>query len=245
MPPSIHLGSFRRAHDLADTGSSGGSAQSAGLCCNSPSPPTADRFFPGRRPRSLWRRSYRFLGLASLELELYGGSSPHPGRDVASAAADVARLADAFEVQRFAVMGASGGGLHALACAALLSGRVTGAVSLAGLAPFGGVRLVRRHGFPWRVASGRRGARGARAICGLGRVSTRPASRRPTGQHWRGPGPRWVNTSDGPSPPDPRVNRRRPRVRRAMGFDVTRIDAPVVLVQGVRIGSCPSHTPTG
>jgi Transcriptional regulator PadR-like family len=35
----MDLGSFRRAHDLADTGSCGGSAQSADLCCNTPSPP--------------------------------------------------------------------------------------------------------------------------------------------------------------------------------------------------------------
>src|SRR5215210_6420997 len=45
----------------------------------------------------------------------YGGSSPHPGRTVASAAADTARVADAFGVSSFAVMGASGGGPHALA----------------------------------------------------------------------------------------------------------------------------------
>jgi pimeloyl-ACP methyl ester carboxylesterase len=38
-------------------------------------------------------------------------------------------------VARFAVMGASGGGPHALACAALLTDRVTGVVSIAGLAP--------------------------------------------------------------------------------------------------------------
>lgn len=56
----------------------------------------------------------------------YGGSSPNPGRDVASAAGDVAQLADALGVDRFAVMGASGGGPHALACAALLPGQVTG-----------------------------------------------------------------------------------------------------------------------
>lgn len=78
----------------------------------------------------------RGIRLVSYARPSYGGSSPHPDRDVASAAADVAQLADALEVGRFAVMGASGGGPHALACAALLAGRVTGAVSLAGLAPF-------------------------------------------------------------------------------------------------------------
>ena len=66
----------------------------------------------------------------------YGGSSPHPGRDVASAAGDVQQVVDALGVARFAVMGASGGGPHALACAALLPDRVAGAVCLAGLAPF-------------------------------------------------------------------------------------------------------------
>jgi PPOX class probable F420-dependent enzyme len=66
----------------------------------------------------------------------YGGSTPFPGRDVASAAGDLAQVADALGVGRFAVMGASGGGPHALACAALLGDRVSGAVSVAGLAPF-------------------------------------------------------------------------------------------------------------
>jgi pimeloyl-ACP methyl ester carboxylesterase len=65
----------------------------------------------------------------------YGGSSPNPDRDVASAAGDVAQLADALGVRRFAVMGASGGGPHALACAALLADRVTGVVCLASPAP--------------------------------------------------------------------------------------------------------------
>src|SRR5256712_11282082 len=34
----------------------------------------------------------------------YGGSSPHPGRDVASAASDVSAIADALGIARFAVM---------------------------------------------------------------------------------------------------------------------------------------------
>ena len=67
----------------------------------------------------------------------YGGSTPHPGRDVASAAADVASIADALGIDRFAVMGASGGGPHALACAAVWPGRVLATVCLSGPAPFG------------------------------------------------------------------------------------------------------------
>src|SRR5829696_7089689 len=47
----------------------------------------------------------------------YGGSSASSGRDVASAAADVEQVADALGIGRFATMGASGGGPHALACA--------------------------------------------------------------------------------------------------------------------------------
>ena len=67
----------------------------------------------------------------------YGASSALAGRDVASAAQMVTSIADALGIGHFAVMGHSGGGPHALACAALLPGRVLGAVSMAGLAPYG------------------------------------------------------------------------------------------------------------
>ena len=67
----------------------------------------------------------------------YGGSTPYPDRDVASAAANVCSIADALGIDRFAVMGHSGGAPHALACGALLPERVLGVVSVAGLAPFG------------------------------------------------------------------------------------------------------------
>jgi pimeloyl-ACP methyl ester carboxylesterase len=66
----------------------------------------------------------------------YGGSTPRPGRDVASAAGDTAAVADALGVDRFAVLGHSGGGPHALACAALLPDRVRAAASVSGLAPY-------------------------------------------------------------------------------------------------------------
>jgi pimeloyl-ACP methyl ester carboxylesterase len=78
----------------------------------------------------------RGIRLLSYGRPSYGGSSPRPGRNVASAASDVARIADTLGIARFAVMGASGGGPHALACAALLPARVTGVACLASLAPF-------------------------------------------------------------------------------------------------------------
>jgi pimeloyl-ACP methyl ester carboxylesterase len=67
----------------------------------------------------------------------YGTSTPQPGRTVGSVAADVASVADALGIERFAVMGSSGGGPHSLACAALLPDRVVAAVSISGLAPYG------------------------------------------------------------------------------------------------------------
>lgn len=71
----------------------------------------------------------------------YGGSSPHPGRDVASAAGDVLAIADALGVDRFAVAGHSGGGAHALACGALLPERVRAVLCISGLAPYGAAGL--------------------------------------------------------------------------------------------------------
>jgi pimeloyl-ACP methyl ester carboxylesterase len=66
----------------------------------------------------------------------YGGSTPSPGRDIASAAGDVAGIADALGLEHFAVMGHSGGAPHALACGALLPERVRAVVAAASLAPF-------------------------------------------------------------------------------------------------------------
>jgi pimeloyl-ACP methyl ester carboxylesterase len=66
----------------------------------------------------------------------YGGSSPHRGATVASAAADAACVADHLGVGRFAVLGSSGGGPRALACAALLSERVPAAITISSPAPW-------------------------------------------------------------------------------------------------------------
>ena len=63
--------------------------------------------------------------LISFDRPGYGGSPARPGRDVAAAAGDVTAIADALGLDAFAVYGVSGGGPHALACAALLGERVT------------------------------------------------------------------------------------------------------------------------
>ncbi len=91
----------------------------------------------GSPPAPLFPASQR-LGIRWVAYDRpgYGGSSPEPGRDIASAARYVAFVADALGVERFAVMGHSGGGPHALACGALLPERVLAVASGAGLAPF-------------------------------------------------------------------------------------------------------------
>ncbi len=66
----------------------------------------------------------------------YGGSTPKPGRLVADAAADVAAILDQVGADQFVTAGWSGGGPHALACAALLPGRCLAAASIAGAAPY-------------------------------------------------------------------------------------------------------------
>jgi pimeloyl-ACP methyl ester carboxylesterase len=66
----------------------------------------------------------------------YGGSTPQPGRSVASAASDVAAIAKKLNLSRLLVWGISGGGPHALACAALLPDLVAAAASLASPAPY-------------------------------------------------------------------------------------------------------------
>jgi len=71
----------------------------------------------------------------------YGSSTQQPGRLVADAAADVAAILDYVEAGPFVTAGWSGGGPHALACAALLPGRCLAAAWIAGVAPRDGKGL--------------------------------------------------------------------------------------------------------
>jgi len=88
----------------------------------------------GPRPRTgvLYRLGVRLI---SYDRPGYGGSGRHAGRTVADAAWDVRAIADALRIDTFGVVGRSGGGPHALACAALLGERVHSAAILVSLAP--------------------------------------------------------------------------------------------------------------
>jgi pimeloyl-ACP methyl ester carboxylesterase len=61
----------------------------------------------------------------------YGRSDPKPGRTLLDWTVDVAALADHLHLERFAVVGNSGGAIHAAACAAKLSTRVLTAALVA------------------------------------------------------------------------------------------------------------------
>ena len=78
----------------------------------------------------------RGIRLIGYERPGYGGSTPQPGRTVSSAANDVAAIAKELGLNRLLLWGISGGGPHALACAALLPALVAAAAVLASPAPY-------------------------------------------------------------------------------------------------------------
>ena len=90
------------------------------------------RFGPKPRSSVLYRLGVKLI---CYDRPGYGGSERHVGRAVADAAADVEDIADCLDLDRVAVVGRSGGGPHALACAALLPNRVVRTAVLVSLAP--------------------------------------------------------------------------------------------------------------
>jgi pimeloyl-ACP methyl ester carboxylesterase len=86
-----------------------------------------------------YERSARELGIRLIGYDRagYGGSARQSGRRVVDAAADLDALADELGVDRFATWGISGGGPHALACAARCSDRLVAVGCLAAPTPYG------------------------------------------------------------------------------------------------------------
>ncbi len=77
------------------------------------------------------------IRLISYDRPGYGGSTAQPGRTVADCAQDVRAIAATLGIERLAIWGISGGGPHALACAALLPDLVPAVGVLASIAPWG------------------------------------------------------------------------------------------------------------
>lgn len=80
----------------------------------------------------------RGLRLVAPDRPGFGRSDPKPGRTLLDFADDVAELADALGLERFGVMGFSGGGPYAAACAFRLPGRLSGVALVGGLGPVDG-----------------------------------------------------------------------------------------------------------
>ncbi|HEX4094855.1 MAG TPA: alpha/beta fold hydrolase [Trebonia sp.] len=155
---SLHAYDARDARDARAGGGGGGSAPPVAVFWLHGSPNV------GSPPEPLFAAAEAAgLGWVSYDRPGYGGSDPDDGRTVASAAADVAAIADALGIGRFAVLGHSGGGPHALGCAALLPERVTAAVSMSAPAPFDAEGLDWFAGWSAGIAAENRAATRGRA----------------------------------------------------------------------------------
>jgi pimeloyl-ACP methyl ester carboxylesterase len=79
----------------------------------------------------------------------YGLSEPAPGRTLTHWPRDAAALADTLGLERFAVLGISGGGPFALACGATIPERVTAVGVVAGMGPADAPDV--RRGSSWQL----------------------------------------------------------------------------------------------
>jgi len=106
----------------------------------------------------------------------FGGSCPQPGRRLADHPADVARVADALGLERFALLGVSAGGAHAAACVRALGPRVV-ATALSACCVPAGCASLRAAAAAASVAGyghAARGAGGLRNVLHDARLAMRP-----------------------------------------------------------------------
>lgn len=135
---------------------------STGVPTDTDQMPTAFYFhsFPGSHHEALVLHevaSSQGLRIVAVSRPGYAGSTNDPGRSILSFSDDVVALADHLHVQRFAVMGVSGGGPYVLGCVQSISAaRLAGAVVVSGMYPaslgLGGMMLSNRIIFnlaPW------------------------------------------------------------------------------------------------
>jgi pimeloyl-ACP methyl ester carboxylesterase len=90
----------------------------------------------GAFPPLVAQLAKRDMRLVTFSRPGYAASSTMAGRAVGDVATDVQAILDALRIGRFFCAGQSGGGPHALACAALLPDRVIATATLAGVAPW-------------------------------------------------------------------------------------------------------------
>jgi pimeloyl-ACP methyl ester carboxylesterase len=101
--------------------------------------------------------SQRGLRMVSFSRPGYGNSTRNPGRSVAHVIPDVEAILDQVGAARYYTLGWSGGGPHALACAALFPARLIGAATVGCLAPYDA------EGLDWMTGMGQENVESFRA----------------------------------------------------------------------------------
>ena len=183
-----------------------------------------------------WLEEFARLGLAAVAFNRsgYGRSSAKPGRVTVDVAHDVAELADHLGLTSFVSLGWSGGGSHALATA--VDSRCRGVVTLAGIAPFAQDDLDFFDGLKADDVAEYRAA--LRDIDELLAMMADPAH----GNEWCAPD-RWAMSTPAMHELEAAMARTRTfgwgclvddysSYLSPWGFDVEKVDVPVVIFQG-------------
>jgi pimeloyl-ACP methyl ester carboxylesterase len=102
---------------------------------------------PGSRLPERWAEAAESAGARFVQPDRpgYGLSDFNPDQSLLGWAADVAELSDSLGIDRFAVVGTSGGGPYAAACARSLPERVVALALVCGMGPFWDVPEVDAH----------------------------------------------------------------------------------------------------